>query len=233
MAAWPLNPLAFVWRCQGLDWLMDVPDECRALSSHPRPAAAPPRPDVPVASAAPGNAARADEPKPTPAAGEGAKTPARPLYFTSRQWPADCPEKWGALMGRSRPAKILWTYYALGDDMLGTDPARKERGDFLRRLLGDLGHPRGTHGFWPMAIDGEPRPDLFFAGAQKLGARGIVVFGSRAATGLGIRGARPLLQIPAQGRLIMVLWELDALTRQETNYGATLAFLRAAIATAL
>ena len=156
-----------------------------------------------------------------------------PLFFACAPWPGDCPEKWATLKARSHPARILWTYYALGDDMLGQDPGRKERGDFLRRLLGDLGHPRGTHGFWPMAIDDEPRPDLFFAGARDLGARGIVVLGSRAAGGLGIRGARPLLQIPAQGRLIMVLWELDALMRQENNYAATLAFLRTAIATAL
>lgn len=226
MAPDVLNPLAFLWRAQGLEWLFRPPDHSSPVADATR---------VKLRKSAPGKRVQRREGS-SSVGGSVADAPAGASAFYAvpqreecPAWPQDAPLPWQELLARSGRASVVWTYFGLGDDMVGNPSGQATRSAFLRRLLKDLGHPRGSHGFWPMALGGVARPDLFFAGAASMGARGAVLFGSQAASGLGLAGARPLLRMSAGGLLIQILWDLDALASHEKNYPAALAFLRQAL----
>ena len=185
--------------------------------------------------------ARAAGQETTPAAGPAANAHNeerwRPL--PPHAWPAP----WRERLAASRPGLVAWTYWNLGRDLCGAqDEQRQARRAFLQRLLGDLGHPAGTHTFWPACLprgdaddapDAEnyaPHADAFWSGVSTLGARGVVVMGSAAAKALALPGGlRPLQQTRHRGHLIWVLWDVEYLLHEEQRYGAMLAFLRQAL----
>lgn len=64
-------------------------------------------------------------------------------------WPAP----WQQRLAATRPGLVLWTYWKLGQDLEGLrDEGQAARRAFLQRLLADLGHPGGTHTFWPACL---------------------------------------------------------------------------------
>ena len=167
-------------------------------------------------------------------------------------WPAP----WRDLLGQTRPGHIVWTYWSLGPDIRDpATPGRAQRRAFLQRLLHDLGHPAGTHTFWPVCLPPDPdalppvpedtalgalektppapayapAPDVFWSGARQLRARGVVVLGSVAGQAAGLPGGlRPLQQLRHRGQLVWVLWDVENLLAQEQRYASMLAFLRQA-----
>ena len=115
-------------------------------------------------------------------AGQG--KPAAWLPLPPHVWPAP----WQTRLEQTRPGPVLWTYWNLGPDMCDPQtPGRLERRQFLQRLLQDLGHPAGTHTFWPSCLPPDPaalpaaatqqesayvaNPDVFWSGAMQLKAR--------------------------------------------------------------
>ena len=143
---------------------------------------------------------------------------------------------------------MLWTYWNLGPDLCDPQtPGRMERRQFLQRLLNDLGHPAGTHTFWPACLPPDPEAlpptvppisdngfaanaDVFWSGAAQLRARGVVVMGSAAANAVALPGGlRPPQQIRHRGKLVWVLWDVDNLLQFDQRYASMLALLREAL----
>lgn len=159
-------------------------------------------------------------------------------------WPAP----WQARLKQTRPGPVLWTYWNLGPDLCNPQtPGRMERRQFLQRLLNDLGHPAGTHTFWPSCLPPDPaalppavppmsdngfaaNADVFWSGAAQLRARGVVVMGSAAANAVALPGGlRPPQQIRHRGKLVWVLWDVDNLLQFDQRYASMLALLREAL----
>lgn len=164
------------------------------------------------------------------------------------------PEPWGSRLAATRPGRVAWTYWALGQDLAAgaakgspdgeEAQARAARRAFLARLLRDLAHPAGTHTFWPACMPGAAQadaaggdtpdfaahPEAFWSGAAHLGCRAVIVMGSAAVRALGLPGnARPLSQLRWRGQHVLVLWEVDSLAQDAARFGPTLAFLRQAL----
>ncbi|MFT3669925.1 MAG: hypothetical protein QM795_15455 [Pseudoxanthomonas sp.] len=158
------------------------------------------------------------------------------------------PSPWQARLQQTRPGPVLWTYWNLGPDLCDPQtPGRLERRQFLQRLLHDLGHPTGTHTFWPSCLPPDPdalppavppmtengyaaNADVFWSGAAQLRARGVVVMGSAAANAVALpSGLRPPQQIRHRGRLVWVLWDVDNLLQFDQRYASMLALLREAL----
>ena len=172
--------------------------------------------------------------------------PAAWLPLPPHVWPAP----WQTRLEQTRPGPVLWTYWNLGPDMCDPQtPGRLERRQFLQRLLQDLGHPAGTHTFWPSCLPPDPaalpspdaadpqgqnayvaNPDVFWSGALQLKARGVVVMGSAAARAVALPGGlRPPQQIRHRGKLVWVLWDVDNLLQFDQRYASMLALLRDAL----
>lgn len=256
MAFTLINPVNALWQRRGLSCLL-MPEGFNAFAArqtceaHLEPANQatgekqhrPPRP-LAKTSAIP-RAAQAKTPTTAPAFGKtvAAQEPRRPDLWHPLP-PHAWPEPWRGRLKQTRPGLVLWTYWNLGPDL--SDPqvqGRKERRVFLQRLLQDLGHPAGTHTFWPACLPQGPEAppsslttehdgyaanqDVFWSGVHQLKARGVVVMGSAAATAVGLQGGlRPPQQIRHRGRLIWVLWDVDNLLHFEQRYASMLAFLR-------
>ena len=156
------------------------------------------------------------------------------------------PTPWQARLQQTRPGPVLWTYWNLGADLCDPQaPGRQERRQFLQRLLHDLGHPAGTHTFWPSCLPPDadalpsmqaqtggyvPNADVFWSGARQLQARGVVVMGSAAASAVGLPGGlRPPQQIRHRSKLVWVLWDVDNLLDSDQRYASMLALLRDAL----
>ena len=235
-----LPPHLTPWHMAGVDYVLadhDLPPELSLCSEGQKPpaAAAPPAGRAQPQHAAPAHqqrrpapqrpAAQTAEARPAPAAASPKTADALP----PQQWPAP----WQERLHATRPGHVLWTYWALGEDLCGTpNPARR---DMLRRLLADLAHPAGTHCFWPVALPGEdglmPNGEVFWAAAGLLKARAIVVMGSPAVKVLGLpAGLRPFQQTRHRGKLIVVLRDMDALAEEQQHYESVRAFLKEALA---
>lgn len=265
MAFADLNPLGALWQSHGLRCLLlpgDVPPErsfSAALAQAPRRH---PQPGRPAPSSAPARAFRPAHPPHPPhpveagrqARAETAPAPAQTAAKTARndgRWqplpPQAWPAPWQKRLAATRPGLVVWTYWNLGRDLCnagGGDSQRLERSAFLKRLLGDLAHPAGTHTFWPACLpvqagekgeeagagDFAPHAEAFWSGVHRLGARGVVVMGSAAAKALALPGGlRPLQQTRHHGHLVWVLWDVEYLLHEEQRYTAMLAFLRQAL----
>lgn len=251
-----LNPQAAPWRAHGVRYLLapgDLPPElslcaeaCAARPARhdvPRPGGVPvaprptpaarPRPTPPAAPAAPAAPAvpaapRAQPPRPTGA--EPSAAAWQPLA------PALWPAPWQERLARTRPGLVAWTYWHLGGDLQeGAQAGKAERGAFFRRILQDLGHPQGTHTFWPVCLPdaaGEPQANaaVFWSGLQALRSRGVIIMGSVAARAAGLPGKlEPLTHRMFRGRLVWILRDVDNMIGDEARYVQMRAFLRKAL----
>ncbi len=147
--------------------------------------------------------------------------------------PQQWPKQWQDCFYKIRSAYVLWTYWALGDDMGGAPNA--ERRALLQRFLKDLNHPSGTHAFWPVAMpvsQGESRElvfhnEIFWSGVRLLKARALVIFGEKATTALGLQASsKPFMTIRRQQYRIYILPDVDTLCAQPQRYDGICAFLQ-------
>ena len=138
--------------------------------------------------------ARASRPAPSAAA---AKKPL-PALTPARQ----------ALVDRTSPAPVLWTYPELGVDLGGKgDPERSAR---LRGLIGALRLPKGTSCFWPLQLpeeSPEEAPGQFLAGLGRLRPRAVILLGDKSVPmcGAPITLTTPFTQVIHAGRLFLLL----------------------------
>ncbi len=199
--------------------------QTRQADNRPRPAQRPvqsaprPAPQTPARSAHQAASARPQQ-------------PATSCSAAPALWPAP----WSALLGRTRPGRVAWTYHGLGHDLCGTPNSLRRRR--LQELIRFLSLPAGTHTFWPVGLpepdeDGKPvivpRPELFWDGLHRLDSRVLIVLGSPAARCIGITGPiRPMFS-PMQafnGVRLLITWDIDSLDDEQKMNG-TRTFLRA------
>ncbi|MDR2821146.1 MAG: hypothetical protein LBB60_11530 [Desulfovibrio sp.] len=225
MAFAVVNALSALWLRRGLAALLLPADVPLPLPAEPAKKTAPPAPGRQTARRPPDSATNRQQPA---SLGREVWRPLPP-----EAWPLPWRERFAA----TRPGLVVWTYWNLGRDLyVAPDAARR---DFFRKLLADLRHPSGTHTFWPPCLpageaDSEtkfaPNAEVFWSGARRLGARGVVVMGSAAAAALALPGnPRPLSQMRYREQSVCVLNDVDNLLHEEKRYAGMLAFLRSAL----
>ena len=144
------------------------------------------------------------------------------------------PDVWAKRLGATRPGLIVWTYAALGGDLLGVQSAGlDQRRTFLGTLLRDLNHPAGTHTFWPVMLPADndaafaPNPQAFWAGMARLGARAVVVMGDTAVQALGLPTPLEFMQQTRHnGALVLSVWDVADLLGNKGRYSSMLTYVR-------
>lgn len=260
MAPVPLNiaPAFRPWRQAGITYLL-LDDEVRErLLARPEPEPArqiPPQPDSmrpdpmqserrqpparPVASPPPRpeyrQPPRPAEPRAQEPVQEPAPRPVRPLRddaLPPDQWPV----YWRTLLKKTPPRpSLVWTYPSLSRD-LGGDADAAHRA-FLRRLLGDMALPKGSHAFWPLNRypygEGESEQSvdarLFLSGVSVLNPESVILMCGQAPPELGLDGLSPLLPSIVGGRRFVVTPHVDDLIGQPQRYAQLITFLKALI----
>ncbi len=145
------------------------------------------------------------------------------------------PSIWQDMLQKTTMAPVVWTYWSLGDDLCGK--ANAERRNFMRTLLKDLAHPKGTHTFWPAALpnahatENIANAQVFWSGVQMLKARAVVVMGQPATKALGLAAnLRPFMHTRYNGCFVVVLRDVDFLISEPHHYANVREFLRRSLA---
>ena len=85
-------------------------------------------------------------------------------------------------MEKTAPCKAVFTYWELGQDLCGQPSSERKR--FLQQLMLSLRQPRGSIGFWPMAIlvgqELQANVAWFCRGVAQMQARTVICFGETA-----------------------------------------------------
>ena len=148
-------------------------------------------------------------------------------------WPA----YWQALLKKTPPRPLLvWSYPSLSRD-LGGDADAAHR-DFLRRLLGDMALPKGSHAFWPLNRypygDGESEATvdarMFLSGIAALKPESVILMCGQVPPALGLADLRPLLPSIVHGYRYVVTPHVDGLIGEPQRYAQLITFLKSIIA---
>ncbi|MDR2123972.1 MAG: hypothetical protein LBP38_03185 [Desulfovibrio sp.] len=73
---------------------------------------------------------------------------------------------WRALLEKTQPAPLVWTYEELGCDLQGTPSA--QRSHCLKALIAELRLPRGSSAFWPLCLPSPAAGTGTAAGADEV-----------------------------------------------------------------
>ncbi len=131
---------------------------------------------------------------------------------------------------------MVWTYPSLSRDLGGAADAAHR--DFLRRLLGDMGMPKGSHAFWPLnryPYEGDETEQsvdaaLFMGGIAALNPESVILMCGQAPQELGLADLRPLMPSIVNGRRFVVTQHVDILIREPRRYAQLISFLKTVIA---
>lgn len=212
------------------------PAQSRHASAAPSPAPATQPQQAPPAAAqasnAPAHGARPPIPRPgeaqKPASAAAQAIQAAEYVSHPRPWE----EPWESLAGRFTPAPLLWTYSALGQDLLGDGD--KSRSACLRDIIGRLQLPKGSSTFWPLLVPNAPEPvkqpgtSYFREGLALLRPQAVVMIGADApeSSGLPIALRTPFTQEIFQGRFYLLLPDFDILRSRQDMLDKACIFLR-------
>ena len=115
-----------------------------------------------------------------------------------------------------------------------------ERSNFFKALIGELALPKGSSVFWPSAMPGSEtegdtalhaHPSIFSAGIQRLSPQLIIIFGETALADIGLAGrVLPFRQELIEGKLLVLLPEIEALLHNQKQRMSALSLLRAVLA---
>ena len=218
-----INPVARVWQPRGLNWLL-LPHERAQAIQQAAPAQRPQFQSRPQAPNAPNTSARL-EPAPQSPDPPRETSPQRPVPV--RNLPTQLPPAWAQRLQATRRGLIVWTYAALGQDLLGVQSeGLDKRRAFLSQLLRDLNHPGGTHTFWPVILPESAEPnapftpdaDSFWAGMARLKARAVVALGDDAVQALGLPQPLGFMQQTIyRGALVLSVWDVADLLLGEAS----------------
>lgn len=134
-----------------------------------------------------------------------------------------------------RPS-LVWSYPSLSRD-LGGDADAAHR-DFLRRLLGDMALPKGSHAFWPLNRypygDGESEQTvdarMFLSGIAALKPESVILMCGQVPPELGLAELRPLSPSIVHGHRYVVTPHVDDLIGKPQRYAQLITFLKSIIA---
>lgn len=185
--------------------------------SHPARFSAPPPPPACV-------------PAPPPSPPEDAESPVPSLPVAKWQ------PFWRDLLTRTPPHPVLlWTYPGLARDLSGqADAGHRE---FLRRLVGDMALPRGSHAFWPLdswppAVESSQTETCsvdvahFLGGVAALRPDTVLLLTGTPPEGLGLSGLRLLQPAIFEGRRFVLMPHVDQLIHDSGRYVKFVAFLK-------
>ncbi len=144
------------------------------------------------------------------------------------QWP----KPWQERFSLTKPARVIWTYENLGHDLCGQ--ANAARRELIRNILKELGHPSGTHSFWPYSLPHAESPEelvanvpVFWSGVRHLEARVLIILGDAAATALGYQVYNmPFKEFRKQDKLVILAKDMDVLMNEPRMYSMLLQYLR-------
>lgn len=148
-------------------------------------------------------------------------------------WPA----YWQTLLKKTPPRpSLVWSYPSLSRD-LGGDADAAHR-DFLRRLLGDMALPKGSHAFWPLNRypygDGESEQTvdarMFLSGIAALKPESVILMCGQVPPELGLAELRPLSPSIVHGHRYVVTPHVDDLIGEPQRYAQLITFLKSIIA---
>ena len=223
MAPVPLNisPAFRPWRQAGITHLL-LDDEVRERLLA--------RPELEPSEAAP--PVRPPRQYGAPQQREGRRQP--PPYVPPQQPQAvsSAPKK----AARAAAIQLVWSYPSLSRD-LGGDADAAHR-DFLRRLLGDMALPKGSHAFWPLNRypygDGESEATvdarMFLSGIAALKPESVILMCGQVPPALGLADLRPLLPSIVHGYRYVVTPHVDGLIGEPQRYAQLITFLKSIIA---
>ena len=124
-----------------------------------------------------------------------------------------------------------------GEVDLGGDADAAHR-DFLRRLLGDMALPKGSHAFWPLNRypygDGESEQTvdarMFLSGIAALKPESVILMCGQVPPELGLAELRPLSPSIVHGHRYVVTPHVDDLIGEPQRYAQLITFLKSIIA---
>ena len=182
---------------------------------------------------------------PAPPAHPSAASPAQKSTGATQHTQTDLPAAWKRILERTPTAPLVWTYAELGADLNSPSPegGSKERSELLRALISALALPRGSSAFWPVTLEmgnapglehDAPAPDsaCFRHGLTRIAPKAVVFFGPQASriSGMGLTLHVPFTQALTQGRLHVLLPDLNELAHNEPLKNRAIAYLRSAFA---
>lgn len=149
-------------------------------------------------------------PKPQPARSAETK-PSAPF-----QAPCPAEPQWQELTKRiDRRSIAIWTYWELGQDLLGE--ASETRRRFLRQLIQTMRLPKGNIAFWPLAVlhQGQLQGNAhwFWRGVSRYGAEQVFCFGTPATDLLDGEEGRKAWHLLAPSVSILRLPAVDELAQ--------------------
>lgn len=156
---------------------------------------------------------------------------------TRHSGPGRLPAYWQTLLKKTPPRpSLVWSYPSLSRD-LGGDADAAHR-DFLRRLLGDMALPKGSHAFWPLNRypygDGESEQTvdarMFLSGIAALKPESVILMCGQVPPELGLADLRPLSPSIVHGHRYVVTPHVDDLIGEPQRYAQLITFLKSIIA---
>ena len=245
MAPVPLNisPAFRPWRQAGITHLL-LDDEVRErLLARPEPEPSEAAPPVRQHSAPPQRGERRQPQPPSytppPQPQPVSSAPQKPVRIadTDTLAPDVWPAYWQTLLKKTPPRpSLVWSYPSLSRD-LGGDADAAHR-DFLRRLLGDMALPKGSHAFWPLNRypygDGESDQTvdarMFLSGIAALKPESVILMCGQVPPELGLAELRPLSPSIVHGHRYVVTPHVDDLIGEPQRYAQLITFLKSIIA---
>lgn len=245
MAPVPLNisPAFRPWRQAGITHLL-LDDEVRErLLARPEPEPSEAAPPVRQHSAPPQRGERRQPQPPSytppPQPQPVSSAPQKPVRLadTDTLAPDAWPAYWQTLLKKTPPRpSLVWSYPSLSRD-LGGDADAAHR-DFLRRLLGDMALPKGSHAFWPLNRypygDGESEQTvdarMFLSGIAALKPESVILMCGQVPPELGLAELRPLSPSIVHGHRYVVTPHVDDLIGEPQRYAQLITFLKSIIA---
>lgn len=208
-----------IWRDFGILHILDARplDRGAARASMASPAVANPVAAQPVVHASQPHSApatprvppAAPPAKPAAPAPSATRPPAKLDAARTAPFPPPWDRCWELATQRVPRAATVWTYFMLGQDLLGDgeDAPKVQRRQAIRRLIASLGWPRGAIAFWPLAVPLAGRYDtamrLFWQGVQRLDATRVFGFGKECEELLNLGyPVRQCVQHTRRGRII-------------------------------
>ena len=246
MAPVPLNisPAFRPWRQAGITHLLlddEVRERLLARPAEPEPSEA--APPVRQHSAPPQRGERRQPQPPSstppPQPQPVSSAPQKPVRIadTDTLAPDAWPAYWQTLLKKTPPRpSLVWSYPSLSRD-LGGDADAAHR-DFLRRLLGDMALPKGSHAFWPLNRypygDGESEQTvdarMFLSGIAALKPESVILMCGQVPPELGLAELRPLSPSIVHGHRYVVTPHVDDLIGEPQRYAQLITFLKSIIA---
>ena len=243
LLSWLLSPAFRPWRQAGITHLL-LDDEVRErLLARPEPEPSEAAPPVRQHSAPPQRGERRQPQPPSytppPQPQPVSSAPQKPVRIadTDTLAPDVWPAYWQTLLKKTPPRpSLVWSYPSLSRD-LGGDADAAHR-DFLRRLLGDMALPKGSHAFWPLNRypygDGESEQTvdarMFLSGIAALKPESVILMCGQVPPELGLAELRPLSPSIVHGHRYVVTPHVDDLIGEPQRYAQLITFLKSIIA---